>query len=129
MKEGSKPKKKKETSTVKRSASNLERLIRTQFIDEIPEQYREKFMTYLVELGDKKFDLSTSKFPIDEFGDNVVKSLYLWDPKNDPIVSKNYKQFFMKVEQELMERDLILAKVNETEKVEANESDWDFLSQ
>ena len=86
-------------------------------------------MTYLVELGDKKFDLSTSKFPIDEFGDNVVKSLYLWDPKNDPIVSKNYKQFFMKVEQELMERDLILAKVNETEKVEANESDWDFLSQ
>jgi hypothetical protein len=121
----------KKESVTKHSASNLERLIRTQFIDEVPEQYRESFMKHITELGSDKFDLENTDFPIDEFGDNVIKSLYLWDPESDPVVAKNYKQFYLKVEQEIMERDLILAKVKTKEKIESNTGggDWDFLSQ
>jgi len=115
---------KKETTKV---TSNLERLIRTQFIDEVPEQYRESFMKYILDLGNDKFDLENTKFPIDEFGDNVIKALYLWDPENDPIVSKNYKKYFLKVEQELMERDLILAKFKTTEaETNTDTGSWDF---
>jgi hypothetical protein len=109
-----------------KKTSNLERLIRTQFIDEVPEQYRDDFMKYLLELGDKQFDLTDTKFPIDEFGDNIVKALYLWDPENDPVVAKNYKQFFLKVEQELMERDLIIAKIKATEETPSDSGGWDF---
>ena len=119
-------KSKKPRKTEIKQTSNLERLIRTQFIDEVPEQYRDDFMKSLLELGDKKFDLTNTEFPIDEFGDNVVKSLYLWDPENDPVISKNYKQFFLKVEQELMERDLIIAKIKATEETPSNEGGWDF---
>ena len=116
---------KPKTTTVK--TSNLERLIRTQFIDEVPEQYRDDFMKSILELGDDKFDLENTEFPIDEFGDNVIKALYLWDPENDPVVAKNYKQYFLKVEQELMERDLILAKIKTTnEKPATDDSGWDF---
>jgi len=120
---------KKQTTVV--TTSNLERLIRTQFIDEVPEQHRDNFMKYILELGNNKFDMENTTFPVDEFGDNVVKALYLWDPENDPIVAKNYKQFFLKVEQELMERDLIIAKVKSTEtKIEtvSDDGSWDFLS-
>jgi hypothetical protein len=115
---------KKETTKV---TSNLERLIRTQFIDEVPEQYRVTFMKNILELGNNKFDLENAQFPIDEFGDNVIKALYLWDPENDPIVSKNYKKYFLKVEQELMERDLILAKIKIKEaESNADGGGWDF---
>lgn len=114
--------------TEKKVTSNLERLIRTQFIDEIPEQYRTKFMKHILDLGNEKFDMSGTEFPIDEFGDNVIKALYLWDPENDPVISKNYKQFFLKVEEELMERDLILAKVKSVEKDNdtSSEGGWNF---
>ncbi len=115
---------KKETTKV---TSNLERLIRTQFIDEVPEQYRVTFMKTILELGNNKFDLENAQFPIDEFGDNVIKALYLWDPENDPIVSKNYKKYFLKVEQELMDRDLILAKIKIKEaESNADGGGWDF---
>ena len=107
--------------------SNLERLIRSQFMDEVPDKYKESFFSYILELGTKKFDLENSPFPIDEFGDNIIKALYLWDPENDPVIGKNYKQFFLKVEQELMERDLILSKIKST----PPESDggWGFLTE
>jgi hypothetical protein len=116
----------KKSTTVK--TSNLERLIRSKFLDEVPEQYRSEFMKYIVEIGNNKFDLSTDKFPIDEFGDNVIKALYLWDPEADPVVAKNYKQYFIKVEEEMMERDLILAKIRlDVEKTEDSGSEWDFI--
>jgi len=48
-------------------------------------------MKYLEKLTDKKFNFATTSFPIDEFGDNVVKALYVWDPE-----LKSYKDLFMK---------------------------------
>lgn len=119
--------KKQNTDTSKIKNSNLERIIRTQFIDEIPEQYKDAFMKYIIELGDKPFDFSKVEFPIDEFGDNVIKALYLWDPISNPVVAKNYKQFFIKVEEELMDRNLILAKAKAVEESIPQNSDWSFL--
>jgi hypothetical protein len=124
---GAKRQKVKKKKDVKKT-SNLERLIRTQYKDEIPEQYREDFLKYILKLGDKKFDFEKCEYPIDEFGDNIVKSLYLWDPEGDPVISKNYKKFFLKVEEEIMDRNLILAKIKSEETTEFS-SDWDFLSQ
>lgn len=130
MFQSEKQKTKVEKKTTEKVTSNLERLIRTQFINEVPEQYRDSFMKYILELGINKFDMENSEFPIDEFGDNVVKALYLWDPENDPIVAKNYKQYFLKVEQELMERDLIIAKIKSKEiESETSDENWDFLSE
>ena len=109
--------------------SNLLRVVKSQFIDEVPEQYRDNFMKHLTDLGDNKFDLTNTDFPIDEFGDNVIKALYLWDPENDPSIAKNYKQFYMKIEEEIMERDLILTKIKSSDEYKnstENMSGWDF---
>lgn len=110
--------------------SNLERLIRSQFADEIPEQYRASFLDYLLEIGNNKFDFNNGKYPVDEFGDNVIKALYLWNPESDSLITKNYKQFFLKVENEIMDRDLILAKIKIQEEQEHSETkindDWNF---
>lgn len=123
-----KDKVKKIKTTKTNKTSNLERIIRTQFIDEVPEQYRDNFLQYVLKLGDNKFIMEECEYPIDEFGDNVIKALYLWDPETDPVVAKNYKQFFLKVEQELMERDLIIAKIKTTKtEITTDDGGWDFL--
>lgn len=110
-------KKVKVTQTTKTpKTNNLIRLVK-HFSDEIPEQYKESFMKYLKELTNKKFNFETTSFPIDEFGDNIVKALYVWDPE-----IKGYKDLFLKVEEELMEKDLILAKFKNGE--DSEDSDW-----
>lgn len=126
---GKKKKQNMRKKAINSNNSNLERLIRTEYIDEIPDQYRDDFMKYLLDLGNKKFEIDKCKFPIDEFGDNIVKALYLWDPDSDPVISKNYKQFFLKVDEEIMERDLIFAKIKSSKESDDKSSeDWDFLS-
>jgi hypothetical protein len=54
-----------------------------------------------------------STFPLDEFGDKIVKALYVWEPEEDPQVTKNYKYLLKKIETEIMEKDQILANVKE----------------
>ena len=76
--------------------------------------------------SDVKFDLSKCKFPLDEFGENVIRALYLWDPKGDPEVTKSYKKYQEKIREELMEKDLILAKVKAEESSDNETSGWDF---
>jgi hypothetical protein len=109
--------------------NNLLRVIKSQFIKEVPEQYRDDFIKYLSEFDNKKFDINDKTFPIEEFGDNVIKALYLWDPEKDDIIKKSYKEFFLKVENELMERDLILSKIKIKEETDVpkESSDWDFI--
>ena len=45
--------------------SNLHRLC-NHFDDEIPEQHKELFLTYIKELGEKNFNFLTSSFPLFE---------------------------------------------------------------
>jgi hypothetical protein len=124
-------KKKKKESSPQQQINNLVRVVKSQFINEVPEKYRDDFIVYLSEFTDKKFDLTDTTFPIDEFGDNVLKALYLWDPVNNQTIAKNYKQFFLKIENELMERNLILSKIKiKEEKENLDESSgWDFITE
>lgn len=128
LNENKKTKKEKQVHQV----NNLFRVVKSQFINEVPEKYRDDFLKYLSEFDNKKFDLTDTSFPIDEFGDNVIKALYLWDPENDQSITKNYKQFFLKIENELMERDLILSKIKIKEdkgNLVESSSNWDFISE
>jgi hypothetical protein len=109
-------------------SNNLER-VSNFYSDEIPPQYKDDFIEEVKKLTTNKFDLSNSKFPLDEFGDNIVRALYLWDPEEDPQISKSYKHYQMKIENELMEKDLILAKVKAEETTKPKSGgEWDFLS-
>ena len=82
---------------------------------------------YIQELGNNKVNFKKLGFSIDECGDNIVKALYLWDPESDERVTKNYKYYFGKVENEIMERDLILTQIKMREESEtSDDTGWDF---
>ena len=109
-------------------SNNLERVVNF-FSDEIPDQHKEEFLKCVKNGGLDKFDLKTDDFPLDEFGENIVRALYLWDPKGDPQITKSYKYYQSKIEDELMEKDLILAKVKSEETTEPESNGWDILSE
>jgi hypothetical protein len=109
-------------------SNNLERVINF-FSDEIPKQYKEGFFKYLKKLDQEKFDLNSTEFPLDEFGENVVIALYLWDPKDDSQITKSYKYYQSKIEDEFMDKNLILSKVKSGKSKEGESSEWDCLSE
>lgn len=109
-------------------SSNLERVVNF-YSDEVPSQYKDSFTEYIKTFKDSKFNMETDKFPLDEFGDNIVRALYLWDPKDDPQITKSYKHYQLKIENELMEKDLIIAKIKSGNIKETETNEWDFLSQ
>ena len=101
---------KKQQSVVKK-VNNLERVVE-YLIDDVPHQYRESFSKHIKEMGLKKFNFMTT-FPLEEFGDRIVKALYVWDPDSDPKLTQNYKHLLKKIETEIMEKDQILASIKE----------------
>jgi hypothetical protein len=106
---------KKKTITkekVKRN-SNLFRFIK-HFSDEVPESIRNDFIEYIKNLDNIKFDISKTNYLIEEFGENILKGLYLWNPDEDIQITKNYKYFFEKYENEIMTKDLIIAQMKNT---------------
>jgi len=109
-------------------SNNLERVVNF-FSDEIPDQYKEDFIKCVGKLDQDKFDLKTEEFPLDEFGENIVKALYIWDPKGDIEITKSYKKYQQKIKAELMEKDLIISKVKSEESIEVESNEWDCLSQ
>ncbi|MHA1815139.1 MAG: hypothetical protein ACTSX1_03980, partial [Candidatus Heimdallarchaeaceae archaeon] len=109
-------------------SNNLERVLNF-YSDEIPDQYTDDFIKFSKKFDDRKFDLTTNEFPLDEFGDNVVRALYLWDPKNDPKITTSYKYYQTKIKDELMEKDLIIAKTKTEGSTESSSDDWNFLSE
>jgi hypothetical protein len=107
----SKKKVKVKKESVVSKTNNLKRVVE-YFLDDVPEKYKESFVKYITEMGNVKFNFITT-FPLDEFGDNVIRALYVWDPEDDPQVTKNYKYLLKKIETEIMEKDQILANVKE----------------
>jgi len=59
---------------------------------------------------------------LEEFGDDVIKALYVWDPESDPKITKNYKELLRRIETEIMEKDQILAAVKES--VTSSDDGW-----
>ncbi len=75
--------------------SNIERAIMFHKED-IPEKYRQPFIEFMKEFAEKKFNFITT-FPLEEFGQNIIRALYIWDPE-DPKLSKNYKNLLKQIE-------------------------------
>ena len=119
-------KKVKKSKTVKKEKedkeSNLYRLV-NQFRNEIPESKRDGFLNLIKGLGNNSFVNTTSEFPLEELGENIVKALYLWKT-DDQKITTNFKYFFEKFENEMMTKELIIAgsKVEESKSSEG----WDF---
>jgi len=94
---------------------------------EIPEEYREKLLDVLKNIGKNRFDWTG--FPIEEIGDRVVVALYCW---NNSSRSEAYKLFVADhVEQCGMTKDLIIAKVKnelDTEKSYETDDEWSEVS-
>jgi len=114
---------KQKTQTINKT-SNLHRFVK-HFSDEIPENIRTEFISYIEILDKKKFDVSEINYAIEEFGENILKGLYLWNPDEDNKIAINYKYFFEKYENEIMTKDLIIAKMRNTEPT-INTGEWDF---
>jgi len=120
--QGKKTKLKKQDVT-----GNLERIVNF-YMDksEVPDQYKDDFIKYIKGVGNNKINFNDFKFPIEEFGDNIVKILYLWDPEGDPKITKSYKYFFGKVDNEIMEHSLIITQIKNCEESKTIADDWKF---
>ena len=113
----------------KESETNLQRFIR-QYRNEIPDKYKDDFNSEITRLGNtEKYNFESGKFPLEEFGDNIVKGLYIWDPENDSKVVKNYKYFYEKYENEIMTKDniLVASTIGTSDKVDDWSSPFDDL--
>jgi len=76
--------------------------------EDIPEKFREDFLKYVEELGEKRFDFS--KFSLEEFGEQIVKALYIWNPeKNEK--HRSYKDFQAEVQSWTQTKEQILTQI------------------
>lgn len=87
--------------------SNISKTVKF-YNNEIPDGYREEFFKFIDDLKESNFDFQNSSFPVEELGENIIKSLYVWnesDNKKEPL--SNYRA---KLEECLLTKELILAK-------------------
>jgi len=111
----------KVTKVVKKKTSNIVRFA-NHYRNEIPEKYREDFLLWLVGVEDINFSFDDCEFPLAEFGDNLIKGLYLWKPVDDEKISNNYKYFWTKFEDCLLDKNHIFTLVGKTENTKSD--DW-----
>ncbi len=100
--------------------TNIVRFIK-QYRDEIPEKYRDEVIKYCSEISSNNFDYN--KFPIEEFGDDIIKSIYIWNEATDK--NEKYTDFFFKYEEFMLDKSLILSKIkNNVEENSELYDDW-----
>jgi hypothetical protein len=87
---------------------------------EIPERFRNDFITYTEEMGSNQYDFNNSPFKIEELNDTSVKALYIWNNYLEDNIK--YTDYVLKVE-DCIDKDLIVAKVKETPG-NTEEMDW-----
>lgn len=96
-----------------------------KYKQDIPEKYQEDFIKHIKELQFDKYNFKENLFPLDEFDENIVKALYVWDVNTDTNMKSNFTHFATLVESEQMEKDNILITTSE----ETDESDeWNSLN-
>jgi len=87
--------------------SNIHRVLsEVDYIKQIPESVKEKFLEYVSTL-DGNFDYTTIQ--MEELGDDVVKALYVWNESDNK--KEAYSTFRSNLEQCIMTKDLILLKI------------------
>lgn len=110
------------TESSKPYSNNISPIIQfiVEFEDEIPSNIRNKFLEFSKILETSNFK-NTLDFKLEEFGDNILKALSIWDYK----VDKEYNMFINKVKNLESSRDLILANLNGELEMDGNKSsDW-----
>jgi hypothetical protein len=118
------PQKKEEDKPVKRD-TNLQRFVKEKS-EEIPEQYKEEFGKVIGVIGSKVFDFKSFDFPYIEFGDDIIKALYNWNPPNDSKITTDYKYFCDKISEEIMSKESILASINIEQK---KDNGWGMIAE
>jgi len=98
--------------------SNLLKFLDNEnFREQVPESLREDFYKYIENLGNDNFDFKEVDFPFEQFGDDIIKILYFWKPKDDVKLIKNIKQIRDLFAECKHDRLTILAKeLNESSK-------------
>lgn len=79
-----------------------------QFKDHVPEDYIENLISYLEGYTNRKIDFNNFPFPVEDFGEFVIKGLFFWDPDKYKNASA-----LKDVIDDPMTKDLILARINE----------------
>lgn len=97
-----------------------------KYKQDIPEQHRDSFIESVKELQYGKYNFKNSSFPLNEFDENIIKALYVWDVDVDPSMKTNFTHFATLVENEQMTKDSILITTSESTKGTST-SDWDNL--
>jgi len=114
---------KKENTTIKK-ANHLVRVVGTLNKD-IPERYREEFQEWIKEFENKNF-IFDDKYPYAEFGEDLIKALYVWKPEDDPQIANSLKHYQTLIKNEMMEKQFILAL--DDKKPEAGEANFDEIN-
>jgi len=125
FKEKKKVKVKKSGDPIKK-VNHLFRVVNTLKKD-IPEKYREEFLEWLENFKDKNF-VFDDKYPYAEFGDDIIKALYVWKPEDDPKLAKSLKHYQTQIEKELMEKSYILSLESSNEEESKKEVDFESIN-
>jgi len=96
-----------------KSKANIEKINPIQmyvktFKDHVPEDHIENLISYLEDYTNRKIDFNNFPFPIEDFGEFVIKGLFFWDPDKYKNASA-----LKDVIDDPMTKDLILARINE----------------
>lgn len=109
----------------KEQQSNLSKVVRF-FNNEVPIEFRDDFYKYIdEEVKYEKFNYFNEKFNMIELGENIVKSIYVWNESENK--KEPYTTFRTKLEECILTKDLIIAKYEDKreEVVEIGE-DWNL---
>jgi hypothetical protein len=117
-------KKRKVEKKVVKKKNHLARVVGT-LENDIPAQYKDKFLKYIDSCADKDFNFDNS-FPYQEFGDELIKALYVWKPETDSRIKNSLNYYRTQIDKEVMEKQYILAldEKNTGEDIALN-LDWD----
>jgi hypothetical protein len=98
--------------------SNIAKFLDNQiYKEQVPEKFRESFYKYIEDLGNKNFDFKSTDFPYEQFGDDIIKLLYIWKPEDDDKLTKSQKRIKDLFTECSHDRSTILAKeLNESSK-------------
>jgi len=98
-----------------------------KYEEEVPESIRADFMKYISEISSSasNYDFKRSAFPIDQLGEHVVKGLYEY---NESSKKESYTDFYMRAEECMLSKDLIITKEKSESVPSGKTVDWSSLT-
>lgn len=109
----------------KEKQTNLYRFVKYHD-NEIPEDYKDEFFFEIKNLGYENFDFINTNFPLNEFGENIIKGLYQWNILDDKKIK--YTEFFHMCNETILGKNDILEKLRNTSNSEDNTENDDYDS-